>query len=64
MKIVEAGNRGALLNFGAVDTSSLSLKEDIHFVIPIRDNIVQMEDITQKKSLKMQPPLLHETFKT
>jgi prohibitin 2 len=47
IKIVEAGNRGVLLNFGAVDTSR-SLQEGIHFVVPVRDNVVQMEVRTQK----------------
>jgi prohibitin 2 len=47
VKIVEAGHRGVLLNFGAVDTSA-SLNEGIHFVIPFRDNVVQLEVRTQK----------------
>jgi prohibitin 2 len=47
VKIVDAGHRGVLLTFGAVDTSR-SLNEGIHFVIPVRDNIVQMEVRTQK----------------
>jgi prohibitin 2 len=47
VKIVDAGNRGVLLNFGAVDTSR-SLNEGIHFVVPIRDNVVQMEVRTQR----------------
>jgi len=47
VKIVDAGNRGVLLNFGAVDTSR-SLQEGIHFVVPVRDNVVQMEVRTQK----------------
>jgi prohibitin 2 len=47
IKIVEAGNRGVLLQFGAVDTA-VSLGEGIHFVVPFRDNIVQMEVRTQK----------------
>ncbi|HEX6280901.1 MAG TPA: prohibitin family protein [Nitrososphaera sp.] len=47
VKIVEAGYRGVLLNFGAVDTSA-SLNEGIHFVVPFRDNIVQLEVRTQK----------------
>lgn len=47
VKIVEAGHRGVLLNFGAVDTSA-ALKEGIHFVVPFRDNIVQLEVRTQK----------------
>jgi regulator of protease activity HflC (stomatin/prohibitin superfamily) len=47
IKIVEAGNRGVLLNFGAVDTS-VSLAEGIHFVVPFRDNVVPIEVRTQK----------------
>jgi prohibitin 2 len=47
IKIVEAGNRGVLLNFGAVDTS-LSLAEGIHFVVPFRDNVIPIEVRTQK----------------
>ena len=47
VRIVDAGNRGILLHFGAVDTS-LSLDEGLHFVVPFRDNVVQMEVRTQK----------------
>ena len=47
VKIVDAGYRGVLLNFGAVDTST-SLEEGIHFVVPVRDNVVQMEVRTQR----------------
>jgi len=47
VKIVDAGNRGVLLNFGAVDVSR-SLDEGIHFVVPVRDNVVQMEVRTQR----------------
>ena len=47
VRIVDAGNRGILLHFGAVDTS-MSLDEGLHFVIPFRDNVVQMEVRTQK----------------
>ncbi|MGD9533413.1 MAG: prohibitin family protein [Candidatus Nitrosocosmicus sp.] len=47
LKIVEAGNRGVLLHFGAVDTS-VSLTEGLHFVVPFRDSIVPMEVRTQK----------------
>src|SRR5215211_3636471 len=47
IKIVEAGNRGVLLNFGAVDTS-VSLNEGIHFVTPFRDNVIPVEVRTQK----------------
>jgi prohibitin 2 len=47
VKIVEAGHRGVLLNFGAVDTSA-SLNEGIHFVVPFRDNVIQLEVRTQR----------------
>ena len=47
IKIVDAGNRGVLLSFGAVDVSR-SLNEGIHFVVPVRDNVVQMEVRTQR----------------
>src|ERR687891_242368 len=47
IKIVDAGNRGVLLTFGAVDVSR-SLNEGIHFVVPVRDNVVQMEVRTQR----------------
>ncbi|MCI0559660.1 MAG: prohibitin family protein, partial [Nitrososphaera sp.] len=47
IKIVEAGNRGVLLHFGAVDTS-ISLNEGIHFVVPFRDNVIPVEVRTQK----------------
>lgn len=47
VKIVDAGYRGVLLHFGAVDTS-ISLKEGIHFVTPFRDSVVPMEVRTLK----------------
>src|SRR5918997_3944272 len=47
VRIVAAGNRGILVQFGNVDTSN-SLDEGIHFVIPFRDNVVQIEVRTQK----------------
>jgi regulator of protease activity HflC (stomatin/prohibitin superfamily) len=47
VKIVDAGHRGVLLNFCAVDISR-SLDEGIHFVVPVRDNVAQMEVRTQK----------------
>ena len=52
VKIVEAGHRGVLLNFGAVDTSA-SLNEGIHFVVPFRDNIVQLKSFTSSLALIM-----------
>jgi prohibitin 2 len=47
VKIVEAGHRGVLLNFGAVDTS-VALNEGIHFVVPFRDNVIPIEVRTQR----------------
>src|SRR5918997_837189 len=47
VRIVDAGNRGILVQFGNVDTSN-SLDEGIHFVVPFRDNVVQIEVRTQK----------------
>ena len=47
VRIVDAGNRGVLVQFGNVDTSH-SLDEGLHFVVPFRDNVVQMEVRTQK----------------
>src|SRR5919106_87501 len=47
VRIVDAGHRGVLVQFGNVATEN-SLDEGIHFVIPFRDNVVQMEVRTQK----------------
>jgi prohibitin 2 len=47
IRIIDAGNRGVLLNFSPVDISK-SLKEGIHFVVPLRDEVVQMGVRTQK----------------
>src|SRR5215217_1301781 len=47
VRTVDAGNRGVLVQFGNVDTDA-SLDEGIHFVVPFRDNVVQMEVRTQK----------------
>ena len=47
VKTVDAGYRGVLLQFGAVDTSR-SLAEGLHFVTPFRDSVVQLEVRTQK----------------
>jgi prohibitin 2 len=47
VRIVDAGYRGVLVQFGNVDTSK-SLDEGLHFVIPFRDNVVQMEVRSQK----------------
>jgi prohibitin 2 len=47
IRMVDAGNRGVLVQFGNVDTGN-SLDEGLHFVVPFRDNVVQMEVRTQK----------------
>ena len=48
VKIVDAGNRGILLHWNAVDLSSPPLDEGIHFLVPFQDDIVQMEVRTLK----------------
>jgi len=47
-QIVEAGHRGVLLHWSAVDISKPPLEEGLHFVIPIQDTIVNMEVRTLK----------------
>src|SRR5919106_291127 len=47
VRMVDAGHRGVLVQFGNVATDN-SLDEGIHFVVPFRDNVVQMEVRTQK----------------
>ena len=47
VRMVDASSRGVLIQFGNVYTES-SLDEGLHFVVPFRDNIVQMEVRTQK----------------
>jgi prohibitin 2 len=47
VRTVEAGHRGVLVQFGNIDTDS-SLDEGLHFVVPFRDSVVQMEVRTQK----------------
>lgn len=48
VKIVDAGNRGVLLHWNAVDLTAPPLDEGIHFVIPFQDDIVQLEVRTLK----------------
>lgn len=48
VKIVDAGNRGVLLHWNAVDLSAPPLDEGMHFVMPFQDDIVQMEVRTLK----------------
>jgi regulator of protease activity HflC (stomatin/prohibitin superfamily) len=48
VKIVDAGNRGVLLHWNAVDLTAPPLDEGIHFVVPFQDDIVQLEVRTLK----------------
>ena len=48
VKIVDAGNRGILTHWNAVDLTSAPLDEGIHFVVPFQDEIIQMEVRTLK----------------
>lgn len=48
VQIVDAGNRGVLLHWSAVDTSVPPLQEGLHFVIPFQDKVVNMEVRTLK----------------
>jgi regulator of protease activity HflC (stomatin/prohibitin superfamily) len=48
VKIVDAGNRGILTHWNAVDLTSAPLDEGIHFVIPFQDDVIQMEVRTLK----------------
>jgi len=46
--IVDAGHRGVLLHWNAVDVTSAPLDEGLHFIIPFQDTVVQMEVRTLK----------------
>ena len=46
--IVDAGHRGVLLHWSAVDTSHPPLDEGLHFLVPFRDTVVTIEVRTQK----------------
>ena len=43
VQIVDAGHRGVLLHWNAVDVSSPPLDEGLHFVVPFQDQVVNME---------------------
>jgi prohibitin 2 len=47
VKTVDAGHRGVLLQFGAVEPT-VSLEEGLHFVVPFRDQVLPIEVRTQK----------------
>jgi len=46
--IVDAGHRGVLLHWNAVDTTIAPLDEGLHFIVPFADSVVQMEVRTLK----------------
>ena len=48
VQIVDAGHRGVLLHWNAVDMTAQPLEEGLHFVTPFADSVVQMEVRTLK----------------
>jgi len=46
--IVDAGHRGVLLHWNAVDLTIAPLDEGLHFIVPFADSVVQMEVRTLK----------------
>ncbi|MEE8384011.1 MAG: prohibitin family protein [Nitrosopumilus sp.] len=48
VQIVDAGHRGVLLHWNAVDLTISPLSEGLHFVTPFADSVVQMEIRTLK----------------
>lgn len=48
VKIVDAGTRGVLLHWSAVDLTQPPLEEGLHFVIPFADDVVNIEVRTLK----------------
>jgi prohibitin 2 len=48
IQIVDAGNRGVLRHWNAVDTNIPPLEEGLHFVVPFQDSVVNMEVRTLK----------------
>jgi prohibitin 2 len=48
VQIVDAGYRGVLLHWNAVDTSVPPLEEGLHFVVPFQDTVVNIEVRTLK----------------
>jgi len=48
IQIVDAGYRGVLLHWNAVDLTTPPLDEGLHFVIPFQDSVVNMEVRTLK----------------
>jgi len=48
VKIVDAGHRGVLLHWDAVDLTNPPLEEGLHFVVPFQDDVVNIEVRTLK----------------
>ena len=48
VKIVDAGHRGVLLHWNAVDLDNPPLDEGLHFVVPFQDEVVDIEVRTLK----------------
>ena len=48
VQIVDAGYRGVLLHWSAVDTTIPPLEEGLHFVVPFQDQVVNIEVRTLK----------------
>ncbi|MDH5462697.1 MAG: prohibitin family protein [Nitrosopumilus sp.] len=48
VKIVDAGHRGVLLHWNAVDLTQPPLEEGLHFVVPFQDEVVNIEVRTLK----------------
>jgi len=48
VKIVDAGHRGVLLHWNAVDLTNPPLDEGLHFVVPFQDEVVDIEVRTLK----------------
>ena len=48
VKIVDAGHRGVLLHWDAVDLTVPPLEEGLHFVTPFQDDVVNIEVRTLK----------------
>ena len=48
VKIVDAGHRGVLLHWNAVDLTQPPLDEGLHFVVPFADDVVNIEVRTLK----------------
>jgi len=48
VQIVDAGHRGVLLHWNAVDVTGPPLDEGLHFVVPFQDSVVNMEVRTLK----------------